>query len=89
MSKFVFSTDAELEPVRIEFADGARDLPAHILRAVDVKQLKDEAHLAALKTITWADFLATIEQEISRTALNDKFGAERMLEVNRKQARGY
>ena len=90
MSDFVFSAgDTTLEPITVEFSDGTRELPVHIVRAVDAEQFKNAEYLAVLKQITWAKFLSTIEHEINKAALNSKFGAEQMLRVNRKQQRGY
>jgi len=66
MSHFVFSANFEPEPVTIEFAYGARSSPAHILRTIDVLQLRSVENLAVLKTINCTDFLSAIENEISR-----------------------
>src|SRR5262249_36523834 len=73
MSNFVFSANPELEPVTIEFADGTRSLPEHILRAISVQHLHSVEKLAVLNTINWADFLAETEKEISRASLNARF----------------
>ena len=88
MGKFVFSTNGEMDPIKVEFADGVKELPAHIMRAIDVTQFQDEANLEALKKVTWAAFLKTIEKKINQSSLDSAFGRERMLEVNRKQVRG-
>ena len=87
--RFCYSSDSRLEPISVEFADGRRDLPEHIIRAVGEAQLKDEAVLAQLKEIAWPDFLKTIEREINVKALNGSFSRDAMYEVDRKQVRGY
>jgi hypothetical protein len=86
---FVLSAGPNLNPIEVEFADGVRIVPAHILRIVKREDFENPEYVAALKQLTWAEFLSPFENEVNRTSLESRFGAERMLQVNKRRARGW